>query len=526
MADFTAAGTAYATWGQPMIPFFIFYSMFGFQRVGDLIWSFGDMRGRGFLVGRHRRPHHPARRGTAARRRPLAAAGLDGAQRARLRPGVRLRGGRHRGGRHHAACTGPEPGGHLLLPDPLQRELPDAAEAGRASARGSCGACTASRRRPKGPSRAGDDPVLGNGVAGRPRGPAAAGRGPRRGRRAVVGHQLQGPPRGRPLGRAVEPAAPGLQPRTPYVTEMLDAAAGPDRGGHRLHEGRPRPGRPLGARRTSCRSAPTGSAGPTPGRRCAGTSRPTPPTWWWPCSTGCGPSARPRRPRSTRPSPRYGIDADAPIPASADRIGAGAEQMVSHGYRGLRCHLSQNPDADRLLSEDPLALLIGMVLDQQVPLERAFSAPLDLKDRLGRPSRRRGAGGHGSGQAGWPSSRPGRPCTASRPPTPSGCRSCAGSWSTSMTASRGRIWSRPPTGEDLFAPGPGPARLRRAEGPHLRGLARQAARGAPAGLGGGRRALRRSRAPISPWPTSSTPSRSGRVRAYKAQIKAAAKGGT
>jgi pyruvate dehydrogenase E1 component len=51
MADFTAAATAHATWGQPMIPFFIFYSMFGFQRVGDLIWSFGDQRGRGFLMG-------------------------------------------------------------------------------------------------------------------------------------------------------------------------------------------------------------------------------------------------------------------------------------------------------------------------------------------------------------------------------------------------------------------------------------------------------------------------------------------
>jgi pyruvate dehydrogenase E1 component len=51
MASATAAGTAYATWGQPMIPFFIFYSMFGFQRVGDLIWSFGDQRGRGFLLG-------------------------------------------------------------------------------------------------------------------------------------------------------------------------------------------------------------------------------------------------------------------------------------------------------------------------------------------------------------------------------------------------------------------------------------------------------------------------------------------
>ena len=45
--------------------------------------------------------------------------------------------------------------------------------------------------------------------------------------------------------------------------------------------------------------------------------------------------------------------------------------------------LSGMPEADKLLSSDPLALLIGLVLDQQVPLERAFSAPLDLKNRLG-----------------------------------------------------------------------------------------------------------------------------------------------
>ena len=51
MGSATAVGTSYATWGEPMIPFFIFYSMFGFQRVGDLIWSFGDQRGRGFLLG-------------------------------------------------------------------------------------------------------------------------------------------------------------------------------------------------------------------------------------------------------------------------------------------------------------------------------------------------------------------------------------------------------------------------------------------------------------------------------------------
>jgi uncharacterized HhH-GPD family protein len=46
-------------------------------------------------------------------------------------------------------------------------------------------------------------------------------------------------------------------------------------------------------------------------------------------------------------------------------------------------HLSQDPASDKLLSTDPLALLIGMVLDQQIPLERAFSSPKDLKDRLG-----------------------------------------------------------------------------------------------------------------------------------------------
>ena len=49
MASFTAAGTAAVVHGKPMVPFFVYYSMFGFQRVGDLIWAFGDARGKGFL---------------------------------------------------------------------------------------------------------------------------------------------------------------------------------------------------------------------------------------------------------------------------------------------------------------------------------------------------------------------------------------------------------------------------------------------------------------------------------------------
>src|SRR5262245_61438036 len=51
MASLIAAGTAYATHGMNTIPFFIYYSMFGFQRIGDLIWAAADMRCRGFLLG-------------------------------------------------------------------------------------------------------------------------------------------------------------------------------------------------------------------------------------------------------------------------------------------------------------------------------------------------------------------------------------------------------------------------------------------------------------------------------------------
>jgi len=51
MSSFIAAGTAYATHGIPTIPFFIYYSMFGFQRIGDLAWAAADMRCRGFMIG-------------------------------------------------------------------------------------------------------------------------------------------------------------------------------------------------------------------------------------------------------------------------------------------------------------------------------------------------------------------------------------------------------------------------------------------------------------------------------------------
>ncbi len=51
MASFTAAGTSYSNFGLPMIPLYTYYSMFGLQRMGDLLWAFGDSRGKGFVVG-------------------------------------------------------------------------------------------------------------------------------------------------------------------------------------------------------------------------------------------------------------------------------------------------------------------------------------------------------------------------------------------------------------------------------------------------------------------------------------------
>ena len=60
VSSWIAAATSYANHGVPMIPFFIFYSMFGFQRIGDLIWAAGDSRSRGFLLGAHRRAARPS----------------------------------------------------------------------------------------------------------------------------------------------------------------------------------------------------------------------------------------------------------------------------------------------------------------------------------------------------------------------------------------------------------------------------------------------------------------------------------
>ena len=108
MASFTAAGTAYANYGVEMIPFFIYYSMFGFQRVGDLIWAFADARGKGFLMGGTAGRTTLSGEGLAAPGRPQPRARQHRAHLRDLRSGLRVRDRRHRAGWHppHVPGTG------------------------------------------------------------------------------------------------------------------------------------------------------------------------------------------------------------------------------------------------------------------------------------------------------------------------------------------------------------------------------------------------------------------------------------
>ena len=80
MSSWIAAGTAYSNHNICMVPFFILYSMFGFQRLGDLLWAAGDSRARGFIPWRHRRAHDAGRGRVAASGWAQPAAGRYGAK--------------------------------------------------------------------------------------------------------------------------------------------------------------------------------------------------------------------------------------------------------------------------------------------------------------------------------------------------------------------------------------------------------------------------------------------------------------
>ena len=203
MSSFIAAGTAYSTRGVNTIPFFIFYSMFGLQRVGDLIWAAADSRCRGFLVG-----------GTAGRT-TLAGEGLQ-----------------HQDGQSHLLAS-PVP--NLLAYDPAYAyELAVIVEDGirrmyvdgesvfyyltveneaircrrcpTGRARASSGGCTGCGR-PASRGRTGRSFSPAGRYCARPLRRRRCSR-LRRGRRRVERHELGAAPPRRPRLRPLEPAAP------------------------------------------------------------------------------------------------------------------------------------------------------------------------------------------------------------------------------------------------------------------------------------------------------------------------------
>jgi hypothetical protein len=151
MSSFIAAGTAYSTHGVNTIPFFIYYSMFGFQRVARPDLGRRRFARQGIPPRRDRGPHHARGRGAAAPGRPQPR---DLARRAELyflRSGIRIRDGGHHPGRHPPHVSRSRE--HLLLPDRDERAVRDAADARRVARRdpeGDVSAC--SRRRTRRPS--------------------------------------------------------------------------------------------------------------------------------------------------------------------------------------------------------------------------------------------------------------------------------------------------------------------------------------------------------------------------------------
>ena len=285
MSSFIAAGTAYATHGITMIPFFIYYSMFGFQRIGDLIWAAADCRAKGFLLG-----------GTAGRT-TLNGEGLqhqDGHSHAASPcavPTVRAYDPAfaYEIGRHHPRRHPPDVRGgrrRLLLHHARQRKLRDAAHARGRARKASSAACTSSRPR----TPATNKPhvhLFGSGAilreALRAQEILAEKYDVSSNVWSVTSYKRAG--RDAPRSRALEPAAPD---RDAARVATSNSSCRRGRAVHRrlrLHARGGRTDRALGARRP----VRAGHRRLRPQRdraaRCGGTSRSTPSASRWPRST-------------------------------------------------------------------------------------------------------------------------------------------------------------------------------------------------------------------------------------------------
>ena len=230
MASATAAGSAYSTHGEPMIPFYIFYSMFGFQRTGDSIWAMADQLARGFLIG------------ATAGRTTLTGEGLQHADGhspllAATNPAVVHYDPAYAYEVAHIMRSGLErmygdggPEGHgenvIFYMTVYNEPVSQPAQPDDVDVEGIL----------KGIHRVGtgegDGPrvqLLASGV-GMPVGPArrrAAARRLGHRRRPVVGHVVERARPRRRRRRGLAPAPPRQPPRTPFVTEKLAGGDGP-----------------------------------------------------------------------------------------------------------------------------------------------------------------------------------------------------------------------------------------------------------------------------------------------------------
>ena len=251
LSSFIAAGTSYAHRGVPMVPFYIFYSMFGFQRVGDLIWLAADARTRGFLLG------------ATAGRTTLLGEGLqhqDG-QSLLLASAVPPCQAYDPAFAYEMATIvkhglrrmyGPQPEDVFFYLTLYNENYQMPADAPRSRGRHHGGPLQVGRcaRRAR-PARHG--PVLRFGQrSGAHRGDRA-GRAVGRRHRALVSDLVQGAARRGPHDRTLEPVASVATPAHAARRPAARRCGGADRRGHRLHEGRARAGGAV--RRTIVRSA-------------------------------------------------------------------------------------------------------------------------------------------------------------------------------------------------------------------------------------------------------------------------------
>ena len=321
-ASMQAAGTSYATHAEPMIPFYIFYSMFGFQRTADEIWAFQDARGRGFMMG------------ATAGRTTLNGEGLQ-----------------HEDGHslvhasHFPSCRVYDPAfayetaaivkdgiERMYGPDPqdvfyyvtLYNEnhvMPErpagVTDEDIISGLYRFAEAPAARAR----RAAGHDPGLRRDHAAGARGAGDPGRAVRRGRRGLQRALVPAPAQRGPRGRALEPAQPGPGARAARDQGARGARLRrADRGRVRLDHRLARPRQPLGPDpRPGARWAPTATVAATPARHCVGSSTSTPRisprrcSWSWVGRGRLTASWWPRPWSSSTSSPRL------PSPSSGDR---------------------------------------------------------------------------------------------------------------------------------------------------------------------------------------------------------------